>query len=208
MKTILAVISLAVFASFSQAAEVQKHTASETVKIDFSSKLPAEWKSNIGSWEIKDGKLVGSEVDKDEHAAAARLMLPVTDGSIKLKVKLGTAKAFHIGFDPKKGELKKTGHLLNVVYSPTQIIIMKCKDKADENSKNEVLAKADTSSLKPDEFVDLTVTLQGTKVTVKLGEGINLNATDDSFKVAKPGFVFRVAKGEATVDDMEITIKK
>jgi hypothetical protein len=168
-------------------------------------KRPNNWTVNFGHWEPKDGVLVCRQLDKDNHAAASRWQIPLKDASIKLRLKFDGATAFHLGFDPAPGELKKQGHLYSLVITPTQAQLKKHRDKADEASKDQTMA---TASLNASEWLDVELRTEGEKVSATIGKTVKLEASDPSFSVAKPTVVFRVIGGDVQLDDVQVTVLK
>ena len=183
-------------------AEPKMHVAS------FDKERPAEWKVNVGHWEVADGMLVARELENDMHAGASRWFVPMRDGTVKLRFRLAGAKGFQIGFDPKPGQLTKKGHLYSLIVTPGQAMLKKHKDKADEKSKDETLATGSSTRLAEKGWISLELQTVGDRVTVRIGDEIKLEATDPSFHVAKPGVVFRVLGGDLQLDDVQVTVLK
>jgi len=66
------------------------------------------WNSTTGDWKIVDGVLRGSEIADEKHSAATRRVVETKNAVYELKFRFtGDCKAFHFGFDPARGELKK-----------------------------------------------------------------------------------------------------
>jgi len=168
---------------------------------------PANWKVQFGHWEPVDGALVCRQIEADNHGAASRWAIPMTDGVIEARIKLGEAKAFHIGFDPKRGTVEGwKGHLYSLVISANGANILKHNNKNDPASKAKVIAKG-TAKLPTDEWIDVRLEAKGTSVTAKVGESITLEATDPMFSVPKPTVVFRCIGGDAYVDVVTVVVK-
>ncbi len=167
---------------------------------------PSNWKVQFGHWEPAEGALVCHQVEADNHAAASRWAIPMTDGVIEARVKLDGATAFHIGFDPKPGTLDKKGHLYSLIMGPGGAKILKHNDKADPSSKSEVLADAKQPIAKG-EWVNVRLEAKGNTVTAKVGEDISLEATDPTFGVPKPAVVFRCVGTQALVDEVTVLVK-
>ncbi len=168
---------------------------------------PANWKVQFGHWEPAEGALVCRQIEADNHGAASRWIIPMTDGVIEAKIKLGAAKAFHIGFDPKPGTVEGwKGHLYSLVISPTGANILKHNNKNDPASKAQVLAKGATK-LPTAEWITVRLEAKGNSVTATVGEGIKVEATDPMFSVPKPTVVFRCIGGDAYVDEVTVDVK-
>ena len=170
-------------------------------------KRPEKWTVNFGHWEPQDGVLVCRQLDKDNHAAASRWQIPLKDAVIKLRLKFEGATGFHLGFDPAPGEIKKEGHLYSLIVTPTQALLKKHKDKADEASKDQTLATASLNA-KAGEWLDIELRTEGEKVSVTIGKTAKLESSDPTFSVAKPTVVFRVIGGDVQLDDVQVTVLK
>ncbi|MBL8827141.1 MAG: hypothetical protein JNM18_09155 [Planctomycetaceae bacterium] len=195
-------LSLAIVDNRLDAAEPRKHLATFDDQ-----KRPGDWGVNCGHWEPEAGVLVVRELKSDEHAAASRWRIPMQDGVVRLRAKFAGGKAFHVGFDPQPGTLKKQGHLYSLVVTPESAQIKKHRDKSDAKSKDETLA---TGSFAPpaDGWFPLELRTEGDRVQVTIGNATKLEATDPTFHVAKPTVVFRVMGGDVHFDDVEVTVAK
>lgn len=168
--------------------------------------LPAGWNRNTGELAVRDGALHASELASDQHAGAFRKPLPLQDCVIQLDFRLDGANAFHLGFDPAPGALKKKGHLFSLIISPTGWQITEHLDKATPGSKNVVHAKAATAFTRGEWFT-LLLEVKGNDVIARVAGREPLKATAKDFHVKKPGLVFRVAgKGPhaIAVDNLKV----
>lgn len=167
---------------------------------------PANWGVNFGHWEPADGVLVCRQLAADQHAAASRWQVPMSDGIVALKLRLRGASAVHVGFDPAQGELDKRGHLYSLIVTPKNVSLKKHKDKADPRSQEETLATAGPTP--EEEWISVQLETRGDTVTARVGENLVLEATDPTFHVKKPAVVFRVIGSEAHLDDVVVTVLK
>jgi hypothetical protein len=167
------------------------------------------WTVNFGHWEAKDGVLVCRQLEKDNHAAASRWQIPLSDGIVKFRLKLAGASAFHVGFDPAPGQLNKQGHLYSLVVTPTGASLRMHRDKAKSGSTDSILAEAKW----PREEGWMEIELHSTDGTalarIKAGEtNAELTGSDETFKVAKPAVVFRTIGGDALLDEVIVQVTK
>lgn len=169
------------------------------------SELGQGWTTQTGSWQIVDGLLTGEEIEADKHSAAARRVVETEDAVYELKFRLSdTTKGFHFGFDPKRGELEKRGHLFSVVISPKNWKILKHVDKdKPKEDPNEVLATAN-HKFEAGEWYTLRVVTWGTTVKAMIENYGQVEAIHPTFGVAKPTLVFRVIGGEVDIDDIKV----
>lgn len=168
------------------------------------SERPENWRVNFGDWSPKDGVLVVRELEANQHAAASRWGIPLRDAVIKLRFRFEGATAFHVGFDPAPGALKKQGHLYSVIVAPRTTVIKLHRDKGDESSMDRTLGTL-AAEQASGQWHDLEVRAVGERVTVKLS-GQELTATDSTFAVPKPAVVFRVIGGDLWFDDVSVEV--
>ncbi len=153
--------------------------------------LPKDWSVNTGKLRASEGSLRASELAKDMHAGAFRYRLPVQDVAVQLDFRFEGARMMNLGFDPTPGELKKKGHLYSVIITPSSWQLTEHVDKANPQSKNKVLAKANVTFEKG-QWYTLLLENKGEQVIVQVAGKEPLKASAPDFKVKKPGLVFRV----------------
>jgi hypothetical protein len=147
--------------------------------------LPKGWAKNFGALAVSGGALRAGQQASDQHAAAFRRPLPVRDCAIQVDFQFAGATAFHLGFDPAPGELKKKGHLFSLVVTPTEWSILEHVDKADPASKNAVRAKA-AVALPRDRWHTLLIEVKGETVVARVDGREALRASAKDFGVKKP----------------------
>jgi hypothetical protein len=164
-----------------------------------------DWNATTGSWKIVDGVLRGSEIEDEKHSAATRRLVETKNAVYELRFRfINNAKAFHFGFDPAPGELKKKGHLFSVIVTPESWQVMKHVDKdRREEDPNETLAEQKTS-FKPGEWYSLQVTTWDTHVTARIDGKEPLKASHPTFSVKKPTLVFRCLGDGVEIDDIRV----
>lgn len=113
-------------------------------------------------------------------------------------------KAFHFGFDPARGELKKKGHLFSLIVTPESWKILKHVDKnRREEDPNETLAEQ-KSKFDRDTWYTLSVTTWGKYVTARVDGKETLKASHATFGVKKPTLVFRCLGNGVEIDDIRV----
>lgn len=166
--------------------------------------LPQGWNKNTGVVNVRDGVLHASELPADQHFGAFRKAIPLQDAVVQLDFRLEGVTAFHVGFDPAPGQLKKKGHLFSVIISGTGWSITEHNDKADPASKNKVHAKSG-ATFPGGQWHTLTIEMKGSEVVATVDGKESLRAKAADFAVKKPGLVFRVggrAGQEVLVDNV------
>jgi len=184
-------------------------TAGEIITDDFDrADLGKKWHVNNGEWKLVDGALSIKELKVDKHSASGRWLVPSQDAVYSLRFKLTEGcKAFHVGLDPARGELKKKGHLYSVIVTPTAWRIMKHVDKANpKKDPNKVLASA-RADFKSGEWYTLKVTGKKNEVTASIENIGDLEASHPTFHVKKPTLVFRCVGNGVHIDDVKIEAK-
>lgn len=214
-------IAVAVTAPGSRPAFAFEPPQNSEVLIDESfegAELGKGWSVQTGAWTVSDGVLHAAEIAADQHAAAARRVVETGNAVYQLKFRLtDDLKAFHFGFDPKRGELDKKGHLFSVVIEPGQWKILKHVDKSRPNEDpNQVLASAD-HSFAAGQWFTLRVTTRGTtvkaaiEVDAEAGAGdvpAPLSADHPTFAVRKPALVFRAIGDGVDIDEVKVWAPK
>jgi hypothetical protein len=167
----------------------------------------APWTRQFGKIELRDGTLRASQQAADNHASAFRRPLPLQDAVIQLDFRFDGARMLHVGFDPAKGELKKTGHLFSVTLTPSKVALLEHIDKSDPTSKNQERASA-AVSLETGKWYTLILEMKGPEVAARvLGTTATLKASSPDFGCKKPGLVFRVMgadDGSAQLDNLKV----
>ncbi len=177
-------------------------------------KLAKGWSVQTGAWTVTDGMLHAAENPADKHSAAARRLVETGNAVYQLKFRLtDDVKAFHFGFDPKRGELDKKGHLFSIVIEPEKWKILKHVDKnRPKEDPNEVLDSAD-HAFASDQWFTLRVTTWGTTVKAAIEADAGdapapLHADHPTFGVRKPTLVFRAVGDGVDIDDVMVWAPK
>ena len=167
------------------------------------------WTLNTGEWKIVDGVLRGREIPSEKHSAAARRVVVSQNAVYALKFRfVENGKAFHFGFDPAPGELKKKGHLFSVIVTPESWKLLKHVDKnRREEDPNETLATQKTE-FKQGEWYSLRVATWGRHVTASIEGKDPLKASHSTFGVKKPTLVFRCLGDGVEIDDIQVWTQK
>jgi hypothetical protein len=165
-------------------------------------RLPDGWTRNAGAIGLHDGGLRLQELAADKHAGAFRKSLPLQDMLLELDFVMHGATAFHVGFDPAAGQLKKKGHLYSLIIQSDGWSIMEHLDKADPQSKNKIHAKAMTA-FESGKSYRLRLENKGAEVVASVDGKEPLRVVAADFKVRKPGLVFRVSGKEGTAVQLD-----
>lgn len=163
------------------------------------------WNLTTGDWKIVNGVLRGSEIPEEKHSAATRRVIETENAVYELKFRfIDNGKAFHFGFDPARGELKKKGHLFSVIVTPASWKILKHVDKnRREEDPNETLAEQKTE-FRSGEWYSLRVTTRDKYVTATIEDKKPLKASHPTFGVRKPTLVFRCIGNGVEIDEIRV----
>jgi hypothetical protein len=171
--------------------------------------LSKGWSVNTGEWKVVDGVLRAKEIADEKHSAAARRILVSQNAVYELKFRfVGDGKAFHFGFDPARGELKKKGHLFSIIVTPESWKVLKHVDKnRREEDPNETLGEQKTE-FKKGEWYSLRVVTWDKYVTAKIDGKETIKVSHPTFGVKKPTLVFRCLGDGVEIDDIRVWTQK
>lgn len=163
------------------------------------------WNSTTGQWKVVDGVLRGAEIAAEKHAAVTRRVVETKNAVYELRFRfVDKGKAFHLGFDPARGELNKKGHLFSVIITPTSWKVLKHVDKNRRTEDpNETLAEQKTE-FTHGEWYTLRVTTWQQYVTARINGKELLKCSHPTFGVKKPTLVFRCLGDGVEIDDIHV----
>ncbi len=120
MKSLLATVAAYLLLTASDIAGEPPANSELTVDDSFDRKELGKGRHvNTRDWTIADGVLRAREIPAEKHSAAARRTVETKNATYELRFRfVKDGKAFHFGFDPAKGELKKKVHLFSVIVTP------------------------------------------------------------------------------------------
>lgn len=119
------------------------------------------WRAAKGEWKQEGGTLRGVEIATDKHAAVVRRKVAFQDGQVQLRFRLDGARQLALSINGANG------HICRVVVTPKGFRIAKDPD-GKKGEKAQTLA-ASTSTIPTGEWHELALTLDGTKMTAKIG---------------------------------------
>lgn len=203
------VVFLLLFGFHACASDVAPANSELVVDESFDTDLGKKWHINTGKWVVTDGVLRAAEVKADKHSAAARRAVESENAVYQFRFRfVNDGKSFHFGFDPKKGELEKKGHLFSVIVTPRSWNITKHVDKnRRDEDPNEVLDSAKTT-FELDRWYTLRVTTWETSVKAMIDGKVVLTASHATFNVKKPTLVFRCIGDGVEIDDIQVWRQK
>lgn len=163
-----------------------------TVDENFSANALGEsWKIAKGTWQVRDGSLVGSEKTEDSHAAVLTLGHKNRDSVIRFSFKLDGTENLTLSFN------HAGGHLFRVNITKDGVAIMKDADKKNPANKAEKLGNAE-AKFEQGQWYTMLLEVQGSKVAVQTDNGVKLSASNEALDVDKTGYRF-VVKGSAVM---------
>ena len=161
------------------------------------SALPKGWTANKGSWQPKDGTLVGYEKKEDKHAAVLTLARPFKSTAIRFSFLRDGATGFNLSCNHPQG------HLFRVVINEDGLVLNKDKDKKDPSSKPQTLAKAE-GTFPSGQWHTLLVEVHGDKVWVTADNAAKLEGSHPGLALDKTGYRFVTRGSTLLIDDLTI----
>ena len=160
------------------------------------SALSKSWTVAKGDWQIKDGAVVGSIKKEEAHAAVLMLGVPNRNSIIRFSFKFDGDKGFGLIWNSAKG------HLFRVIVNDEGMVVSKDKDKKDEKSKSEAMAKAE-GKFAPGQWHTMLVEVHGGKVSVQCDNGLKAAVSNSALDVDKTGYRF-VTGASMQLDDLKV----
>lgn len=155
------------------------------------------WTVAKGDWSIADGSLVGKELAADKHAAVASIGGRHRDSIVRFSFQLNGAKQFSFSLN------KAQGHLARLNITEQGLTLLMDKDKADPQSKPQVLAKAQ-GVIEPNHWHTLQVEIVGDRISARTDNGLKVSGQHADLACEKPGYRFVVSGESLRIDDLVV----
>jgi hypothetical protein len=159
--------------------------------------LEAPWTIAKGDWVVQEGTIVGKEKASDNHNAVLFLKLPARDSVIRFSYKLDGANKFELSYNQAKG------HLFRVLVETDSLTVARDRDKKDEASKREPLAKT-AAALPSGEWHTILVEVKGEQVEVQTDDGAKVELKNPDVNVDKTGYRFVMHGASLLLDDVRV----
>ena len=189
MKHLILALSLVGSAAFGQAL---KPIASP----DLITPLAAEWKVTKGTWEVKDGIMVASELPAEKHAAVLWHVVPLQTGAVDCEFLLDGGKSLLLGCDGDR-------HVGRVVITPQAIKIMDDSTEVKGKSPSTLLATAKLD-LKPGEWHKLHYEWSGDRMAATL-DGTSIEGSNANLGKKKARWWFAVSGASVKLRNVKVT---
>lgn len=164
-----------------------------------SATLSPEWKAAKGQWRIVEGRLEGTEIAADKHAAVVRRDVRFRDGVVRYSVRLDGAKAAHLSINGAGG------HICRLILTPTSAELRRDKPNAKSEEKAASLAKA-SAAFAPGTWYDVEVSFQGPTMSAHIkSAGIALKGEHDAIAAEKTNLGFPVTGATASFDNVRVS---
>lgn len=160
------------------------------------SALAPGWRAAKGKWELKEGKLHGTELASDHHAAVVRHPVKYRDAVIEV--------VFRLEAGAKQAALSLNvpgGHLCRVILRPDGFSLHRDPDK--KSGAPAVLLARKATTIAPGAWHTLTVTLRNTLMTAQLDGGEVVGGEHPSLSVEKADIGLPVT-GAAAFDAVRV----
>jgi hypothetical protein len=156
------------------------------------------WQVAKGDWTIVEGSLVGKELPADKHAAVGSIGGTHRDSIVRFSFQFNGAKQFSFSLNKAKG------HLARLNVNEQGLTLLMDKDKADPQSKAEVLAKAQ-GVIEPNHWHTLQVEIVGDRITARTDSGLKVSGQHPDLACEKPGYRFVVSGESLRIDDLTVS---
>ena len=123
--------------------------------------LDKAWRAAKGEWKQDGAALRGVEIASDKHAAVVRRPVAFQDGTVQLRFRLDGARQVALSINGA------SGHICRVVVTPKGFRIAKDPDK--KTGAKAVTLAASTAPIATGEWHDLTLIMEGSKMSAKIG---------------------------------------
>lgn len=163
--------------------------------------LGPEWNAAKGQWRIVEGRLEGTEIPADKHAAVVRRNVRFHNGTVRYAVRLDGAKAAHLSINGADG------HICRLVMTPQDVDLRKDKPTAKSAEKPARLAHAQ-AVFAPGVWYEVEVAFQGKSMTAKItGGGMDLSLSGEHAGIdqEKTNIGFPVMGATASFDNLRVT---
>jgi hypothetical protein len=157
---------------------------------DLKSPLPSEWVMRQGTWEIKDGVLIASEIPEQKHAAVLWHEVALQTGVVECEFLFDGARGFLLGCDGGK-------HIGRITINSTEIRLIDDSTEVKGKSPGTILASAKTE-VKPGEWHKLRFEWSGERMAAKLDDAqveasnVNLGVKKSRWWIAVSGATVKI----------------
>ena len=166
------------------------------------STLSPEWKVAKGQWRIAEGRLEGTEIASDKHAAVVRRDVRFRDGVIRYSVRLDGAKTAHLSINGAGG------HICRLVMTPRSVELRKDKRNAKSEEPAARLATV-AAAFAPGVWYEVEVSFDGRAMSAKISGGgapaIALRGEHDGIAQEKTNIGFPVTGSTASFDNVRVS---
>ncbi|MDQ6708200.1 MAG: hypothetical protein M3Z85_19765 [Acidobacteriota bacterium] len=165
---------------------------------DFSGEaVSKEWKSNLGKWEIVDGALKGTELEKDHHPAVIRHAISYRNAVFQFSFRLDGAKAVNLSLN------NRDGHVCRVVINANGFTLKRDQPKKDSPEKAAVLDTVKTP-IKPGQWYEMIVEVQGKQMLARIDDSHIGFGKHDGVDVDKTDFALPMTGDSASYDNVRV----
>lgn len=161
--------------------------------------LGKEWKIGKGQWRIVEGRLEGTELAADKHAAVVRRDVRFRDGVVRYSVRLDGAKTAHLSINGAGG------HICRLILTPSSAELRRDKPNAKSEEKAASLAKA-TAAFAPGVWYDVEVSFQGRTMSARIqSANVTIKGEHDAIAAEKTNIGFPVTGATASFDNVRVS---
>ena len=164
--------------------------------------LTPEWKALKGTWRVIEGRLEGTEVAADQHAAVVRRDVRFGDGVVRYSVRLDGAKTAHLSINGADG------HICRLILTPQSAELR--RDKPNAKSEEKAARLAQTAAVfAPGVWHQVEVTFKGRTMSASItsanGAAVKLRGEHDAIAAEKTNIGFPVTGATASFDNVSVS---
>ena len=200
--TVFALIAVSVRGETTKPAPLMTTPGEVLVTDSFAASLSKAWRPGKGTWVVEDGRVKGTEVAADKHAATLRRQLAFTNAIVTFSFRLDRARQISLSVNDAKG------HVCRLIINPRGFTVQKDDFDHDGPDKAAVFARV-PMTIAPDTWHTAVVEILGEEMVAQIdgGEKVGLGG-HALLNRPKANFGFTVSGGPSEFRDVTVTAAK
>jgi len=173
------------------------HAGKTIAQPDLKQALAPEWSVQKGTWEVKDGELIATELPEEKHAAVLWHKVGLQSAIVECEFQFDGAKSFLIGCD-SSGK-----HVGRLVITPK--LAKLAEDSSEIKGKQPGQTIGQTAvDLKPGSWYKVRLEWTGDKMAA-LVDGKEIEGTHPTLSTAKARWWFAVSGAKARIRNVKVS---
>ena len=160
-------------------------------------KIDSRWQMHKGDWQIVNGSLQGSELEKDNHAASIRTDFDLPDNFVmEFEFKFNGGKVIHCSFNGR-------GHICRATITPEGYTLKGEKVKKDPEDKSITVGQVQQKFEKGKSYT-MRIEVAGEEMVARVEDGPVAFGKHAKIARDKTNFGFPMAGVSANIDNIRI----